>query len=173
MGFSPPEMIEQSADAHHAVSALFGYVSGLSDGDFLAYVAAHRNHKTIRRIFFNEIRKRTELSVEAVDRTAEAFLNDIEAGVDRAKNETLLRYLVPTMSMQMRTRTVRCILRYGTKTTQSYLLRKLSPDLAPGIEDAVYDLALNQKHEDALVGIVYRWPRLTISNRCRDSKRNL
>ena len=111
----------------------------------------------VRRIFFSEIGKRAELDLDAVDAVGEALLSAIEDGGNRSSDETLIRYLVPHMSMQMRTRTFRVILSKGTKTTRAYLLRKSSPDTTPGIEEAVFAEAL-RGNEDALVGIVYRWP---------------
>jgi hypothetical protein len=44
------------------------------------------------------------------------------------------------------------------KSSQKYFLRKIVPALAPGIETTVLDHALKEGNEDALVGIVYRWP---------------
>lgn len=82
----------------------------------------------------------------------------VEEGHDRAKNEALIRYFIPYLSKQMRTRTFRTILRGGTKTMRAKLLRKLTPEDAPGIEREVFDIAIDEHDEHALVGIVYRWP---------------
>jgi hypothetical protein len=157
MPLMTPEEIENGTDPQHSNSALFGYVSGLPDLQFLQYIYSHRFHKVVRRIFFNEIGKRPELNVDAVDTVAELLLSMIEDGANRSSDETLIRYLVPHMSMQMRTRTFKTLLSKGTKTTRTYLLRKSSPETTPGIEEAVFTVAL-RGNEDALVGIVYRWP---------------
>jgi hypothetical protein len=154
-----PEEIEHGIDPQHCASALFGYVSGLPDHQFLQYVFSHRFHKVIRRVFFSEIEKRSQLDVDAVDAVGEALLSAIEDGVNRSSDETLIRYLIPHMSMQIRTRTFKIILRLGTKTTRAYLLRRSSPETTPGIEETVLAEAL-RGNEDALVGIVYRWPPL-------------
>jgi hypothetical protein len=94
-------------------------------------------------------------------------LSTIEDGVNRPSDETLIRYLIPHMSMQMRTRTFKTILRSGTKTTRAHLLRKSSPETTPGIEEAVFEEAL-RGNEDALVGIVYRWPPIVWRERAAD-----
>ena len=154
-----PEEIEHGVDPQRATPALFGYVSGLSDPQFLQYVFSHRRPKVVRRIFFSESEKRTELDVDAVDAVGEALLSAIEEGVGRSSDETLVRYLIPYMSMQMRARTFKIILKIGTKTTRAYLLRWSSPGTTPGIEEAVLAEAL-RGNEHALVGIVYRWPPL-------------
>lgn len=157
MSLLTPEEVEDGTDPQHSASALFGYVSGLSDSQFLHYIFSHRFHKVVRRIFFNEINKRPELDLDAVDKTGEALLTAIEDGNSRSSDEALIRYLLPRMSMQMRSRTFKVLLNKGTKTTRSYLLRKLSPETTLGIEEDVFAVAL-RGNEDALVGIVYRWP---------------
>jgi hypothetical protein len=162
-----PEDISNSADPQRFTTALFGYVSGLPDLQFLQYVYSHRFHKVVRRIFFNEIGKRPEISVDAVDTVAELLLAAIEDGANRSSDETLIRYLVSHMSMQMRTRTFKTLLSIGTKTTRTYLLRKSSPATTPGIEEAVFTAALCG-NEDALVGIVYRWPLISWKERAVD-----
>src|SRR5215211_29825 len=167
MSLITPEEIERNTDPQHSVSALFGYVSGLSDPQFLQYVFSHRRHKVVRRVFFSEIRKRSEFDVDAVDAVGAALLFAIEDGVDRASDETLIRPLVLHMSMQMRARTFKVILSKGTKTTRAFLLRKSSPETTPGIEEAVFALAL-RGNEDALVGIVYRWPPILWKEQAAD-----
>jgi hypothetical protein len=155
---APPEAIEQICKADYVSPALFGYVTSLSDLDFLKYVVSHRDHTLVRRIFFSEMRKGRTLTTEAVDNAVATILTDIEDGSDRSRNEAYIRHLFPHMTMQMRSRAFEAILRAGTKASRSYFLRHATPDDVPGIEDIVLDLALIKRHEDALVGIVYRWP---------------
>jgi hypothetical protein len=38
------------------------------------------------------------------------------------------------------------------------LLRRLTPQDAPGIATEILNIALNENDEHALVGVVYRWP---------------
>jgi hypothetical protein len=38
------------------------------------------------------------------------------------------------------------------------LLRRLTPEDAPGVEEDILKIALKESNEHALVGIVYRWP---------------
>jgi hypothetical protein len=66
--------------------------------------------------------------------------------------------LLPHISKQMKTRTFRTLMRIGTKTMRNKLLRKLTPQDAPGIEQDILDIALKDRNEHAIVGIVYRWP---------------
>jgi hypothetical protein len=110
------------------VSAFFGFISGLSDAEFLRYTIQHRDHSCVRRVFFSEIQKRSDLPDDIVDEATEALLADIETNSkERARNETLLRHLLPHVSKQMMTRVFRTILRVGTKTTRNKLLRRLKP----------------------------------------------
>lgn len=153
-----PEEIENITPAEHQISVFFGFLSGLSHEDFLQYVSAHKAHPVVRHVFFSEIRKRSELPADAVDEVTEGLLSAIEDGKDKSKNETLIRYLLPHVSKQMRTRAFRTIMSAGTKTMQNKLLRRLNPEDAPGIEDDVLKVALTEQNEHALVGIVYRWP---------------
>jgi hypothetical protein len=152
-----PEEIEHHASATHLAPALFGYISSLPDRQFLQYVICHRSHKVIRRVFFSEIQKRSELDVDAVDLISEALLTAVEDRMNRSSDETLIRHLFPHMSMQMRTRAFKLIFQSGTKTAQAYFLRKSNPETTPGIEETVFTEAM-RGNEDALVGIVYRWP---------------
>lgn len=153
-----PEDVERLAPVGMAAPALFGFISGMDHEGFLAYALRHREHAVVRRVFFSEIGKRTDLPVDAVDAAAAELLALITQGTDRAKSETLLRRLIPGISMQMRTRTVRVVLTAGTKPMRSNVLRQVTPLAAPGIEADVLDQALIHRSEDALVGIVYRWP---------------
>jgi hypothetical protein len=153
-----PIEIERNSGPKHSASALFGYISGLPDAVFLSYILRYRDHAVVRRVFFSEIEKRTNLSFDVVDQATAELLAGIAKGVDRAKNEALLRCLIPRMSMQMRTQTARTILSVGTKVSKSYVLRWVTAAEAPGIESLVVEFALHQQDQDALVGIVYRWP---------------
>src|SRR3979411_2005198 len=136
-----PIEIERNSGPKYSASALFGYISGLPDAVFLPYILRHREHAVVRRVFFSEIEKRTNLSFDAVDEAAAELLSEIAKGIDRAKNEALLRRLIPRMSMQMRTQTVRTILSVGTKVSRSYVLRWVTPAETPGIEPIIIDLA--------------------------------
>jgi hypothetical protein len=153
-----PQEIEGSVPATYAMSAFFGFISGLANDDFVRYAVLHREHPIVRHVFFSDIQKRADLPPEVVDEVVAALLMAVEEGKDRAKNETLIRYFIPHLSKQMRTRTFRTIMRVGTKTTRAKLLRKLTPGDAPGIEAEVFDIAISESDEHALVGIVYRWP---------------
>jgi hypothetical protein len=153
-----PEEIEATTPGAHVVSVFFGFISGLPDAEFLRYSIQHRDHPRVRQVFFSEIQKRSNLPADIVDEGVELLLAGIEAGgKERAKNETLLRYLQPHLSKQMMTRVFRTILRVGTKTTRNKLLRWLKPEDAPGMEADTLRIAI-EGDEDALVGIVYRWP---------------
>jgi len=158
MHIKTPQEIEDSVPATYAMSAFFGFISGLADDDFVRYAVFHREHPIVRHVFFSDVQKRSDLPPEVVDEAVATLLAAVEEGQDRAKNETLIRYFMPHLSKQMRTRTFRTILRVGTKTTRAKLLRKLTPEDAPGIETEVFDIAINENDEHALVGIVYRWP---------------
>lgn len=137
--------------------ALFGFISGLTDERFLDYMLRHRGHLGVRRVFFSEVEKRAALPPEAVDRAAELLAAVID-GSDRVKDEALLRRLIPRTSTQMRAKVVRVVLSAGTRTMRKHVLRRVTPADAPGIEEAVLEHALMGHSEDALVGIVYRWP---------------
>ncbi|HTB03397.1 MAG TPA: hypothetical protein VK804_23255 [Bradyrhizobium sp.] len=117
--------------------------------------------KPTRHVFFSEIKKRSGLPAEIVDEVTQELLSVAEDGKDRSKSETIIRYLLPHMSKQMRTRTFRTLMRVGTKTMRNKLLRRLTPEDAPGVEDEIIKIALSESNEHALVGIVYRWPLAT------------
>jgi uncharacterized protein len=151
----------KKAAGPYSVQAMFGCVSGLSDDALFEFLLAHRTDKVVRRIFFSEIDKRSGLSPEIIDRTAQELLEAIEARQDRPRNEAYLRRLIPHMSQQMRTRTVRTILSVGTKLTRGHVLRTVTPDQAPVISDAVLEFALKHHDQDALIGIIYNWPAQT------------
>jgi hypothetical protein len=153
-----PDEIDRITPAQHLTSVFFGYISGMPDADFLRYVSRFRDHSMVRHVFFSDVQKRLELPSEIVDEVTEELLAALEDGKDRAKNETFIKYLLPHMSKQMRTRTFRTVLRIGTKTMRNKLLRRLTPQDAPGIATEILNIALNENDEHALVGIVYRWP---------------
>jgi hypothetical protein len=153
-----PDELERVTPPEHLTSVFFGFISAMPDADFLRYISRHRNHSMVRHVFFSEIQKRSELPPEIVDEVTQELLTDLESGKERAKNETLIRYLLPHLSKQMRTRTFRTVLRSGTKTMRNKMLRRLTPQDAPGVEAEILGIALNEKDEHALVGIVYRWP---------------
>jgi len=153
-----PDEIERITPAEHLTSVLFGFISGMPDGDFLRYVNRYKGHAIVRHVFFSEIQKRSDLPTEIVDEIVQELLAAMEDGKERAKNETVIRYLFPHLSKQMRTRTFRAVLKNGTKTTRNKLLRRLTPEETPGVEAEILQIALNEKDEHALVGIVYRWP---------------
>jgi len=150
--------IENAAGPNYAAPVTYGFVSGLADDFVLTYLLKHRSNPIARRVFFSEIDKRPGLSFKVIDAAAEELLDAIVDRQDRARNEAFLRRLIPRMSQQMRTRTVRTILSSGTKLTRSHVLRWVTPVDAPGISDAVLELALSHRDQDALIGIVYRWP---------------
>jgi hypothetical protein len=150
--------IENAAGPKYVAPATYGFVSGLADDFVLKYLLGHRSNPIARRVFFSEIEKRPGLSFKVIDAAAEELLEAIVGRQDRARNEALLRRLIPRMSQQMRTRAVRTILSAGTKVSRSHVLRWVTPVDAPGISDAVLELALIRRDQDALVGIVYRWP---------------
>jgi hypothetical protein len=150
--------IENAAGPNYAAPVTYGFVSGLADDFVLTYLLKHRSNPIARRVFFSEIDKRPGLPFKVIDAAAEELLDAIVARQDRARNEAFLRRLIPRMSQQMRTRTVRTILSSGTKLTRSHVLRWVTPVDAPGISDAVLELALSHRDQDALIGIVYRWP---------------
>jgi hypothetical protein len=150
--------IENAAGLEYSAQATYGFVSGLPDDEVLVYLLKYRDNRIARRVFFSKIDKRPGLSFEMVDPAAQELLDAIEARQDRARNEALLRRLIPRMSHQMRTRTVRTILSVGTKLTRSHVLRYVTPSDAPGISDIVLEFALEHRDQDALVGIIYHWP---------------
>jgi hypothetical protein len=153
-----PDEIERITPSERLTSVFFGFISGMPDADFLRYASRFRDHPMVRHVFFSEIRKRSELPAEIVDEVTQELLTALEDGKDRAKNETYIRYLFPHLSKQMRTRTFRTVLKIGTKTTRNKLLRRLTPEDAPGVEAEILKIALTDNDEHALVGIVYRWP---------------
>jgi hypothetical protein len=157
-GLVLPDEIEKVTPSEHLTSVFFGFISGLSNDEFLEYVSRFGMHARVRQVFFSEIQKRSGLPLDLVDDLSQKLLAEIEVGVDRAKNETLIRYLLPHMSKQTRTRTFRSVLKFGTKATRNKMLRRLNPDDAPGLQSEILDIALNDRNEHALVGIVYRWP---------------
>src|SRR5437588_2981018 len=106
-----PDEIERSTPTSHVTSVFFGYISGLPDEEFLRYVTLHKGHPMVRHVFFSEIQKRTALPTDTVDEVTQALLAAMEDGKDRAKNESLIRYLLPHLSKQMRTRTFRTVMR--------------------------------------------------------------
>jgi hypothetical protein len=152
-----PDELERVTPPEHLTSVFFGFISGMQDAEFLRYVNRFRDHSMVRHVFFSEIKKRSELPTEIVDEVTEELLSALEEGKERPKNETFIRYLLPHLSKQMRTRTFRTILRIGTKTMRNKMLRRLTPQDAPGVEAEILRIALNEKDEHALVGIVYRW----------------
>ncbi len=153
-----PDEIERITPAEHLTSVFFGFISGMPDADFLKYVSRFRDHSIVRHVFFSDIQKRSELPAEIVDEVTEELLAALEDGRERAKNETFIRYLLPHVSKQMRTRVFRTVLKIGTKGMRNKLLRRLTPQDAPGVEAEILDIALKESDEHALVGIVYRWP---------------
>jgi hypothetical protein len=150
--------IENAAGSKYSAQATFGFVSGLPDDAALIYLLKHRQNKIARRVFFSEIDKRPGLSFEMIDAAAQELLEAIEARQERARNEALLRRLLPRMSQQMRTRAVRTILSVGTKLTRGHVLRSVTPADAPDISDIVLEFALKRRDQDALVGVIYHWP---------------
>lgn len=156
-----PDELESITPKEHLTSVFFGFISGMPDAEFLRYVARFRHHSMVRHVFFSEIKKRSGLPADIVDEVTEELLSAVEDGAERAKNETFIRYLLPHLSKQMRTRTFRTVMRAGTKTMRNKMLRRLTPQDAPGIEAEVLRIALSEKDEHALVGIVYRWPLAT------------
>jgi hypothetical protein len=122
-----PAEIEAYGDSEYAASALFGYISGLSDPDFLDFVLLHRDHRIVRRAFFNDIRKRTEIPTDIVDRSMRSLLTDIDTGIDRKRNETFVRYLFPHLSSQMRAHTFRTVLRPAAKAHATICFGKSRP----------------------------------------------
>jgi hypothetical protein len=153
-----PDELERVAPPEHQTSVFFGFISGMPDAEFLRYVTRFRSHSMVRHVFFSEIQKRSELPTEIVDEVTEELLSALDDGKERAKNETFIPYLLPHLSKQMRTRTFRTVLRVGTKTMRSKMLRRLTPQDAPGVEAEILRIALEERDEHALVGIVYRWP---------------
>lgn len=153
-----PDEIDRVTPAEFRTSALFGFMSALPHGPLLQYLLDHKDHATVRQVFFSEIKKRSDLPADAVDEVTQKLLAEIEDGKNRTKNETIIRYLLPHISTQMRTRAFRTLMRVGTKTMRNKLLRKLTPQDAPGVEDAILEVALSERNEHAIVGIVYRWP---------------
>jgi hypothetical protein len=152
-----PTEIESQTGSVHFAAAMFGHVSRLDDAAFLEFVLNHRDHKLVRRTFFSEIQKRTNISFELIDKAAEILLQDVIDGHARVKNEALLRRLFSGMSMQTRVRTVLTLLTVGTRQTRNLIVRWTDPTQAPGVERVILDLALSG-NEDALVGVIYRWP---------------
>ena len=108
---------------NYAAPVTYGFVSGMADDFVLTYLLKHRSNSIARRVFFSEIDKRPGLSFKVIDAAAEELLDAIVDRQDRARNEAFLRRLIPRMSQQMRTRTVRTILSSKTKLTRSHVLR--------------------------------------------------
>jgi hypothetical protein len=92
MHIKTSQEIEDSVPATYAMSAFFGFISGLADDDFVRYAVFHREHPVVRHVFFSDVQKRSDLPPEVVDEAVATLLAAVEEGQDRAKNETLIRY---------------------------------------------------------------------------------
>ena len=77
--------IQHKVGRHYQLQAVYGYISGISDNDFLPYILQFRHIPVVRRVFFSQIEKRPNLPIAAIDDAASLLLNAMKKKPKRTR----------------------------------------------------------------------------------------